>query len=221
MAKAEFSNSRNSNIQKWGAYVKGSASRQDFLETALSWVASSKGQGNESYMGLHRFDDNINELKTYFNTVIDWISGTFRDVEKEMCGLEWGRLYEKYHERSYDPSKVSDTVQRLYGDVYVKKKSGVFEYILGGETETKLLEIRVFDDLVKQNVYRQQTADANNNGTSNCPYCAVGHEASKSKIWNLKDMEADHVSAWSKGGISDINNCQMLCRPHNQAKGNK
>jgi hypothetical protein len=195
--------------------------RQDFLATALSWVAASKGQETERYMADHRFDGNINELKTYFNTVLDWISGVFRSAEREMRGLPWGRLYEEFHGQSYNPSKVSSAIERLYEDVYVKNKRGIFEYILGGETNTRLLEIRVFEDTVKRAVYQQQTADAKSKGISNCPYCAVGHDAAKNKIWEMKDMDADHVAAWSKGGATDIQNCQMLCKPHNQAKGNK
>jgi len=153
--------------------------------------------------------------------VIDWVSGIFRSKPPEMCGLEWGRLFETYHKQSYDPSKVSDAVQRLYGDVYVKNRRGIFEYVLGGETNTRLLEVRVFDDAVKQAVYQRQTADAQNKGTSNCPLCAMGHDSHKTKIWSLKEMDADHVTAWSKGGATDAANCQMLCRTHNQAKGNK
>lgn len=38
---------------------------------------------------------------------------------------------------------------------------------------------------------------------------------------NLKDMDADHVTAWSKGGATSIDNCQMLCKTHNRAKGNR
>lgn len=220
-AKAEFSNSSNANIQKWNSYVFGSVSRQDFMETALSWVAASKKLTIEGYMSAHRFDDNIRELTVYFNTVIDWVSGVFRDVEKEMRGLEWGRLYEKYHIQSYDPSKVSIAVQELYGDPYVKNRRGIFEYILGGNIDSKLLEIRVFDDATKQSVYKQQTTDAKSKGESNCPYCAIGHDANNVKIWDIKDMDADHVTAWSKGGATDIKNCQMLCRMHNQSKGNK
>ena len=149
-AKAEFSNSGNANIQKWRAYVSGSAERQDFMATALYWVSDSKELITERYMSLHRRDDSIKELKTYFDTVIDWVSSVFRDVEKEMCGLEWGWLYEKYHGQSYNPSSVSNTVQNLYADPYVKKRRGIFEFILGGENDTKLLEIRVFDDATKQ-----------------------------------------------------------------------
>jgi len=221
LAKAEFNNSGNNNINKWLLYIKGTTNRQDFLATALNWVASSKNQTKDEYMATHRFDDNIKELKTYFNTVIDWVSVVFRETPREMRGLDWGRLYEKYHSQSYDPAKVFDTVQRLYGDVYVKSKKGIFEYILGGETDTRLLDIRVFDDAVKQAVYQKQTTTAKSKGTSNCPYCAMGHDASSKKIWELKDMDADHVTAWSKGGETNIKNCQMLCRVHNQAKGNR
>ena len=34
-------------------------------------------------------------------------------------------------------------------------------------------------------------------------------------------MDADHVTAWSRGGDTDLDNCEMLCVPHNRAKGNK
>jgi len=220
-AKAEFSNSTNANIQKWSSYVSGTAKRQDFMATALRWVAASHNQGIEGYMSMHRFDNNIDELKMYFNTVLDWVSGVFRDVEKEMCGIEWGRLYEEYHEKSYNPSKVSASLKKLYEDTYVKNKRGIFEYILGGETDTRLLDVRVFDDATKQFVYKQQTVDARNDEKSNCPYCAIAQNAAKSKIWELKDMDADHVTAWSKGGLTDVKNCQMLCKPHNRSKGNK
>lgn len=218
LAKAEFSNSQNANVQKWSAYIRGSVNRQDFLERALDWV--SKGNIGE-YMSKHRYDSNISELKTYFNTVIDWISSVFEDVLGEMRGLEWGQLYEKYHNTPYNPDEVSKEVQELYSDPYVTNRKGIFEYILGGSIETKLLNVRVFDEATKKIVYENQTAKAEANGESNCPLCAVGHDANKARIWKLSEMDADHVAAWSKGGATDINNCQMLCKTHNQAKGNR
>ena len=217
-AKAEFSNSQNANIQKWSAYIRGSANRQDFLEKALEWVSKGDIGG---YMSLHRTDGDISELKTYFNSVIDWVSGVFKDVESEMRGLEWGRLYEQYHARAYDPAKVSAEVKRLYADPYVKSRSGVFEYILGGSTDSKLLNVRVFDEATKQSVYAAQTRSAEASGESNCPLCAVGHSANKGKIWKIAEMDADHVTAWSTGGGTGANNCQMLCVTHNRAKGNR
>ena len=217
-AKEEFSNSQNANVQKWSAYITGSVNRQDFLRTALDWVSKGNIDG---YMSKHRFDTNINELKTYFNSVIDWISGVFSDVENEMRGLEWGRLYETYHKTPYDPVEVSKKVQNLLADPYVKNKKGIFEYILGGEQDTRLLDIRIFEENTKRSVYTMQTKTANELGVSNCPLCAMGHEANRTRIWKLTEMDADHVSAWSKGGATDITNCQMLCKTHNRAKGNK
>lgn len=218
LAKEEFSNSQNANTQKWSAYISGVVNRQDFLERALDWV--SKGNIDD-YMSSHRKDTDINELKTYFNSVIDWVSSVFTDVETDMCGLEWGRLYEEYHKKSYNSTKVSAEVQRLYSDPYVKNRKGIFEYILGGSIDTKLLEIRVFDDAVKKSVYTAQTSSAKSNGESNCPLCAIGHDANKKKIWQPDEMDADHVAAWSKGGATSVENCQMLCTTHNRAKGNR
>ena len=218
LGKEEFSNSQNSNIQKWSAYVSGSANRQEFLQCVLDWVSKSN---ISDYMSLHRFDTNIKELKTYFNSVIEWVSGVFKDVESEMRGLEWGRLYEAYHKKAYDPAKVSEEVQKLIGDPYVKNRKGIFEYILGGSIETKLLDIRVFDEATKKSVYSTQTAKAEAKGESNCPLCFLGHDANKSKIWKLAEMDADHVAAWSKGGATTFINCQMLCKTHNRAKGNR
>jgi hypothetical protein len=218
LGKEEFSNSQNANIQKWSAYIKGSANRQEFLECALDWV--SKGNIGD-YMSLHRFDTNINELRIYFNSVIDWVSSVFTSVEAEMRGLEWGRLYESYHTKAYSPAKVSAEVLKLYGDPYVKNRKGIYEFILGGSIDTKLLDIRVFDEATKKSVYVCQTKAAELKKESNCPLCAVGHDATKSKIWKLIDVDADHVTAWSTGGGTVIGNCQMLCKPHNRAKGNR
>lgn len=218
LAKEEFSNSQNSNIQKWSAYISGSANRQDYLERALDWV--SKGE-IIPYMSKHRYDDNINELKNYFNSVIDWASTVFIDVESEMKGQKWGEFYEKYSKQPYDPKKVSKLLKELYSDPYIKNRRGIFEYILGGMKDIKLLEVRVFDDATKKSVYKTQTKDAEVKGHSNCPLCAIGHDSNKSKIWKITEMDADHVTAWSKGGGTNIKNCQMLCKTHNRAKGNK
>ena len=218
LGKEEFSNSQNANIQKWSAYIKGNANRQDFLRCALDWV--SKGNIGD-YMSRHRSDKDIDELKRYFNSVIDWVSGVFTDVESEMRGLEWGRMYEEYHKKAYNPTTVSEEVQKLYGDPYIKNRKGVFEYILGGSTETKLLNVRVFDDATKKAVYASQTKKAKAKDESNCPLCAIGHDANKSKLWKFTEMDADHVTAWSKGGGTNLKNCQMLCKSHNRAKGNR
>jgi hypothetical protein len=218
LAKAEFSNSQNANIQKWSAYIKAEVNRQGYLERALEWASKGDIGG---YMSAHRHDNNINELKTYFNSVIDWVSTVFIDVLPEMRGLEWGRLYEEYHGKSYDPKKMSGEVKRLAADSYVTSRKGIFEYLLGGSVDKKLLAVRVFDDKVKQVAYAQQTQAAQGKGESNCPLCAIGDTTNKSRIYKFSEMDADHVSAWSKGGESTAKNCQMLCITHNRAKGNR
>lgn len=218
LAREEFSNSQNANIQKWSAYIKGDVNRQEYLATSLNWV--SKGNV-DNYMSQHRFDPNINELKSYFNSVITWASTVFKDVKSDMRGLEWGRLYEAYHNNSYDPNKVSETLCKLYADPQVQDTKGICEYILGGCKDTKLLNIRVFDDNTKRIVYEKQTQYSKLKEISNCPLCAIGNDNNKKRIWELKEMDADHVTAWSKGGSTDIENCQMLCQTHNRAKGNR
>ena len=218
MAKEEFSNSQNANIQKWSAYISGDVKRQDYLKTALSWVS----KGNiDAYMSQHRYDTNINELKSYFTSVIDWVSSVFTDVESEMRGLPWGEYYEKYHTKSYDPNKVHTMLQELYSDFFVKNRKGVYEYILGGCTDTKLLDIRIFDDVTKKTVYTKQTNYAQTKGISNCPLCALGSDNNRTRIYKQNEMDADHVTAWSNGGATNISNCTMLCKTHNRAKGNK
>ena len=217
LCKAEFSNSNNPRIQRWESYVKGPANRQQFLATALKWV--SQGQMDE-YMSLHRYDTNIQEIKTYFNTVIDWADNLFDETYPEMVGLNWGELYERFHHNGYNHTEVSAQVSKLLADDFVQNRRGVFEYVLGGCQDSRLLNIRLFDKATARKAYQRQTEEAKAKCVSNCPLCAVGHEANQRRIWDIKDMDADHVSAWSKGGATTLDNCQMLCKTHNRSKGN-
>lgn len=216
--KEEFSNSLNANVQKWRHYITGNVNRQDILERALQWV--SKGNV-EAYMSLHRQDTDITSVKAYFNTVLDWASGVFKDVLPQMRGLEWGRLYEQYHNKPYNVDAVSQRVHELMADDYVTNHKGVFEYILGGEQDKSLLNIRVFDRATINRVYAKQTQAARDKGVSNCPDCALQDGSNSTRIYKINEMDADHVTAWSKGGKTDEANCRMLCRYHNRSKGNK
>lgn len=217
-AKGVFSNSQNSKMQMWCAYISGAVERQENLATALDWV--SKGNP-ENYMKDHRFNSDISELTNYFNSVIDWVRNVFPIVEREMRGLPWGKLYELYHNQPYNPSHMKQRVQELYGDPYVKNRKGIYEFLLGGEEDTKLLDIRIFDEATKRAVYNRQTLVAKNQEISNCPLCAIGHDSNAKKIWKQNEMDADHVTPWSRGGTTSIENCQMLCKTHNRAKGNR
>ncbi len=217
-AKEVFSNSQDANVQKWSAYIAGEVKRQDFLETALNWVSD----GNiEAYMSSHRNDVNVEELKNHFNRVIGWVSSIFTDVHSEMRGLEWNRLHKEYGSNTYDPKEVSSRVKELYTSYEVRRKKGIFEYILGGMKNQSLLEIRVFEPSTIKTAYAIQTAKAEENGVSNCPVCASVDNNNNDRIYQLSEMDADHVTAWSNGGKTDASNCEMLCITHNRAKGNR
>lgn len=138
-----------------------------------------------------------------------------------MCGQDWGRLYKTYHMRAYTKSKVKARVDALMDDSQVTNKRGIFEYVLGGEIDKTLLNVRVFDQKTKKRVYDRQTKEAEAKGISNCPLCALGDDNNSKRIYKLSEMDADHVTAWSHGGSTDESNCQMLCKTHNRAKGNK
>lgn len=221
-AKAEFSDSQNIHQQKWAAFVKGDPKRQEVLQVALHWIAASKNQSIDGYMAARRQNDNIDELQTYFSTIIDWIDSVFvASPDKAMRGLNWGELYERFHQHSYNGSEVNADVQALLADFAVKNKRGIYEYVLGKKTNPKLLNVRIFDDNTKSAAYAAQTKKAKTEGVSNCPYCSIGHSANKTRIYKLSEMDADHVAAWSKGGATNLDNCEILCKTHNKAKGNK
>ncbi len=220
-ARSVFSNTGNSSMNRWQTYIKGDPKRQAILEAALDWVSD----GNiDDYMARHRYDTDINALKNHFDSVIDWIDSLFDYTGSEVCGLGWGRLYKEYHTHAYDRDKLNKRVKELLdeaNDKTVRNPKGIFEYVLGGEKDTTLLTIRIFDPKTKKKVYDIQTKKANEDGVSNCPLCAIGHDANKQRIYKMTEMDADHVTAWSNGGSTDSSNCMMLCKTHNRAKGNK
>jgi hypothetical protein len=222
LGKEEFSNSQNANVIRWSEYIKGSANRQDFWERALDWVSGGI-ENIPGYMSRHRQDKNISEVREHFNNVIDWITNTFYETKPEMKILEWGRLYNKFYQKEYNLDVMNAEVDKLYGDSNVHSRKGIWEYVLGGSKteDMKLLDIRFFSDRIKKVVYTKQTNEAKKLSISNCSYCAMGSGAKKSKIYKLSGMEADHIEAWSKGGEATEENCEMLCKTHNGAKGNR
>lgn len=230
-AREIYSSTSNGNMSRWQTYIKGDPKRQAILETALDWVSYGKADeaGRKAdkdtrinkYMAAHRYDTDINELQAYFDAVLGWTDSVFDCTYPEMCGLEWGRLYETYHRQAYNKAAVKNRIDELMADPQVTNKRGIFEYILGGENDKSLLNIRVFDKKTIASVYATQTAAAKASGVSNCPLCAVTDGPNKARIYKLNEMDADHVTAWSRGGSTDPSNCQMLCKTHNRAKGNK
>ena len=225
LAKEYFSNSKNTRLQIWSSYVKGNVKRQEILRTALEWVVrSSEDDAVDEYMSLHRADTDIAELKNYFESAIEWANKTFPESYDELCGLDWGRLYETYRDTDFDVKKISAEVEKLYLDEYVTNKRGIFEYVLKylatGEKDTRLLNIRLFGNVEKRKAYDKQTKAASAKHISNCPVCVLEKGKNRAKIWKYGEMDADHVTAWSKGGATDEKNCQVLCKFHNRLKGN-
>lgn len=220
LARKVFSNPRNANIRKWSNYVKRDVLRQGYLEVALKWVS----QNNVAeYMAKHKNDDNTEELENFFNSVIDWASGLFETTSSKIIqDLDWGNLYRSYHSNQYDKTKINKRVEELAADGYVNNKKGIVEFLLGNETKPQLLNVRLFNDknmLIAK--YNQQTNEAKEKEISNCPLCAVGNNSNSKRIYKFEEMDADHITAWSKGGTTTIDNLQMLCKTHNRAKGNK
>lgn len=178
-------------------YVKGSPIRQEMLETAINWI--SKGE-IEKYMSEHQHDPNANEIWIYFRNVIEWIKLTFKVYRKEMKGINWYELYDKFKDELFNTNDLELEIQNLMIDDDVTKKSGIYHYIL--TKNEKYLNIRNFTDNQKRSAFEKQ------NGI--CVKCGEKFE--------LKDMEADHITPWSKGGKTSSENCQMLCVECNRKK---
>jgi hypothetical protein len=81
-------------------------------------------------------------------------------VERDMCGLEWGRLYETYHATPYSTVHVAERVKALQADESVRCPRNIYEYVLGGEEDKKLLDIRIFEESTKRAAYKRQTEAA-------------------------------------------------------------
>ncbi len=190
-------------------YLNGSPIRQEFLETALRWIANRDNLPLiEDYMALHQHDINANQLWLYYRKVIEWVSAIFPYKRKEMKGLEWGFLYNEYKDKELDPSLLETKIKNLMLDDDVTNKKGVYLYILSGNE--KHLNIRAFTDSEKRQVYERQ------NGI--CPHCVAEHR--EKTHYELEEMEADHITPWCEGGKTNVDNCQMLCKEHNRRKSN-
>lgn len=183
-----------------GSLVNGSPIRQEYLETALSWINDGK---IEDYMAKHQHNKNAEELWQYFQDVIAWVHKTFTKYRKEMKGVEWGRLYNKYKDIAYDAKEIEGKTLKLIDDDEVQSLKGIYEYILTGEE--KHLNLRQFDDKTKRKVFEKQKGK--------CVWCK--------KTFEFEEMEADHITPWHEGGKTTAQNCQMLCKDDNRKKSGK
>ena len=191
-------------------YMSGTPIRQDYLETAISWIAAREDKNIELYMAEHQHDENANELWQYFQNVIEWVKVTFPNYRKEMKGVAWGPLFDEFGKNYHSASTLEDEVKKLMMDEDVTAKKGIFEYLLSDKKREKCLNIRAFTPNMKREAYERQEGV--------CPYClAEGFGAP----YEIDQMEADHIIPWHDGGKTEAANCQMLCKEHNRSKGGK
>ena len=206
-AKKYFSKTMCPAYQIAGDYLNGSAIRQDYLETALKWISAREGIEIEDYMSQHQHDTNCNELWLYFQSVINWVKATFPKYRsKLMKGLEWGIFYNKYGTGKYDPKVLEARIVELiedYRNGYISNQKGIYEYLFDGQE--RHLNIRAFSPEMSQAAYERQQGI--------CPKCG--------KHFEIEEMQADHITPWSKGGKTTAENCQMLCADCNRRKSNK
>lgn len=185
-------------------YLAGSCIRQEYLETVLRWMAARDGISIEELMGRSsKTEQNAGLLWAYFRSVIDWAANTFTHYRKEMKGVEWGILYNEFHDRQLNPVAVEAEVHRLMEDSDVSKKKGIYRYIFTHDEHD--LDIRAFDQNTRREAYERQGGI--------CALCG--------RHFELDQMEADHIRPWADGGHTTADNCQMLCRDCNRRKSDK
>jgi hypothetical protein len=214
-AKSKFSKTNGPAYGLASKYVTGSPIRQELLETALEWIARRDGQKVvEEYMSAHQHDPNANELWTYFRNVIQWVQDTFVVYRKEMKGIEWGPLYDAYKDQVFDTAALEKRVATLMQDDDISRRKGIYAYVLTGDE--RHLSIRQFTDNDKRAAYERQKGLC-----ANKTRCLTPGNSDGKKVFDIAEMEADHITPWSKGGKTDAGNCQMLCLPCNRQKGGK
>ena len=209
-AKRKFSKTNCVAYKLGSKFVKGSPIRQEYLETALKWISNDN---IAEYMSVHQHDMNANELWLYFQNVINWIETTFaldtkpKNYRKEMCGLNWGSLYNRYHTNMYDATIIEKRVNELMSNEEVTDKKGVYEYILSGEDENIACKLskRTFSNTDKRTAYERQ------NGI--CPITG--------EYLPIEDMQADHIIPWWKGGTTTLTNLQMISKTANARKSGR
>ena len=196
-AKSKFSKSTCVAFKMASLYMNGSPIRQDYLETVLKWINNGE---IEAYMSAHQHDPNANDLFFYFRGVIDWVENTFIKYRKEMKGIDWGTLYNQYKDIMVDTAALEKEIAGLMADDDVTNSKGIYYYVL--DRQEKHLNIRAFDNRMKRTAYESQ------NGI--CPKCG--------KHFEIEQMQADHITPWSKGGKTIAENCQLLCSDCNRRK---
>lgn len=192
---------------------KDDFNRQLFLEKVLGWRAKSLNTTIDGYMSSERDKANARDLDTYYNDVLYWVEEMFPEYHEILKRDDWGTLYNEYYGKvTLDVDERKRLLKELMDDIDVVKKNLIVKYILSNKT-TKL-EIRGFDDSIRERTHALQGGE--------CPLCineqALYPEKEIKTKHKLKEMEADHVIPWAKGGHTVESNCCMLCGRHNKQK---
>lgn len=210
-AKSVFSRRNCAAHKNYGKYMAGEYIRQKYLETAFRWAADAEGMSGknvvEEYMQKHRGDNSADDLWDYFERVFKWVETIFgRNVDKSMKGVAWGLLYNAHKDDNLDPAYMQKRGKELLADKEVGKNSGIYQYLLEGETRVaeKYLSLRQFDKGDMETRYHEQDGK--------CAICG--------KPFDMKDMHGDHRKPWSKGGKTEYSNLDMLCTTCNLKKSN-
>lgn len=192
-------------------YIKGNPIRQDYLEKALLWIADRDGlESGGRYMAIHQHDADANALWIYFQEVIGWAKRMFPNMSKKLTECQdWGVLYNKYRNKTYNTNEMRTLIDRLLQDEDVTKQTGIIPYVLSDRTkhDEKYLSIRTFSDQIKRRVYERQG--------HKCPFCVANGVDTE---YAFEEMQGDHIIPWSQGGRTVEDNCQMLCQRCNNDK---
>lgn len=206
-AKRHFSKSNCAAYRLGKDLVEGTPIRQDFLKTALEWMASHETRCGKphtvlDYMAAHQHDPNSNNLWTYFQNVINWATTNFNPTKFRniMKGLDWAKFYDENKDRTLDTENLAKRITALLQDGDVQRRKGVIPYVLTGDE--RYLNLRTFPDDIKLSVWAKQN--------HKCAICG--------KEFDYEFMEGDHITPWCEGGRTLIENCQMLCRECNRRK---
>lgn len=177
--------------------------RQEWLESALSWV--SQPIGIEEEMSRSRGLPNADELWKKFMRVVQWVDQTFPNKRPLlMRKVDWGKLWFTHFNDHLNPEKLEADIIRLLKDDDITKQAGVYAYVLDGDA--RHLSIRTFTDTQKRRAFEKQGQRCAN---ADCT----------EHLLTLSQVEADHIVPWSKGGRTTDDNLQVLCKKCHANKG--
>lgn len=133
-------------------------------------------------------------------------------------------FYFKFHER-WQENNPEDTAMVIFINnrqqslLNIQMRDMVmrelfFEYCKENNIEIKTKdEQRAFNEAQRIKIYRRD------NGL--CKLCLKAGKSKKDATVSWSEYQADHVVPHTKGGATDVENAQVLCKLHNQRKGAK